>query len=117
MLAILYQCEASSEHPLAKAIVKKVKNECEGVETDTRFKLDKFKNINGEGVVSTILYQGANPASDDGLTEQKAESLTVLCGNDKLMERHGIDLEFNNFRMNMQSLEKEGKTVVCLVVD
>ena len=33
------------------------------------------------------------------------------------MNRHKIDLEFNNFLANMQSLEKEGKTVICLVVD
>lgn len=43
--------------------------------------------------------------------------MEVLCGNDKLMSRYGVDLEFNNFRMNMQSLEKEGKTVVCLVIN
>ncbi len=40
-----------------------------------------------------------------------------MCGNDKLMDRYNIDLEFNNFRMNMQSLEKEGKTVVCMAID
>jgi P-type E1-E2 ATPase len=28
-----------------------------------------------------------------------------------------VDLEFNNFRQNMQSLEREGKTVVCLAID
>ena len=33
------------------------------------------------------------------------------------MKRHDVDLEFNNFRMNMESLEQEGKTVVCLVID
>ena len=33
------------------------------------------------------------------------------------MERFNINLEFNNFRMNMQSLEREGKTVVCMVID
>jgi len=33
------------------------------------------------------------------------------------MERFEIDLDFNNFRMNMQSLEQEGKTVVCLVIN
>ena len=42
--------------------------------------------------------------------------MTVLCGNDKLLKRHNIDLEFNNFNMNMKSLEREGKTVVCLVI-
>lgn len=45
------------------------------------------------------------------------QNLKVVCGNDKLMERYAVDLEFNNFRMNMQSLEQEGKTVVCLVIE
>ena len=43
--------------------------------------------------------------------------LTVLCGNDKLMKRFNIDLDFNNFRLNIDSLEKEGKTVVCMVIN
>ena len=34
-----------------------------------------------------------------------------------MMTRYGVDLDFNDFRMNMQSLEKEGKTVVCLCVN
>ena len=33
------------------------------------------------------------------------------------MDRYNIDLDFNNFLMNMQSLEKEGKTVVCMAID
>ena len=41
----------------------------------------------------------------------------MLCGNDKLMDRYGVDLDFANFRLNMQSLEKEGKTVVCMAID
>ena len=45
------------------------------------------------------------------------DKMKVLCGNDKLMERYKIDLDFNNFKLNMQSLEREGKTVVCMVVD
>ena len=43
--------------------------------------------------------------------------MKVLCGNDKLMDRYKIDLDFNNFKLNMQSLEREGKTVVCMVID
>ena len=33
------------------------------------------------------------------------------------MDRFCVDLEFNNFKMNMQSLEREGKTVVCMAID
>ena len=53
-MTILYLCEASSEHPLAKAMVAKTKQEYADVENDEKFKLVNFKNINGEGVVATI---------------------------------------------------------------
>lgn len=43
--------------------------------------------------------------------------MKVFCGNDKLMDRFGVDLEFNNFLLNIQSLEREGKTVVCMAID
>ena len=56
LLTILYLCEATSEHPLAKAIVKKVKQEYPEVEADAKFKLGNFKNVNGEGVVTNITY-------------------------------------------------------------
>lgn len=103
---MLYLCESSSEHPLAKAILKRVKQECpEAGSNYSKFKLTDFKNINGEGVVAKI-------AIDDC-----EEKMKVLCGNDKLMERYEVDLDFNNFKLNMQSLEREGKTVVCMVID
>lgn len=55
LLTMLYLCEASSEHPLAKAMVSRVKKEYAAVESDTKFKLGKFKNINGEGVVVKVI--------------------------------------------------------------
>ena len=115
LLTILYLCEATSEHPLAKAIVKRVKQEYPEVEEDAKFKLDSFKNMNGEGVVSKITAYKEEPDNFGELA--KDEKLVALCGNDKLLKRHNVDLEFSDFRMNMESLEKEGKTVVCLVVD
>ena len=63
LLTLLYHCEASSEHPLAKAMVARVKKEYKAVEEDTKFKLGKFKNINGEGVVVKI-QQTAAPTPD-----------------------------------------------------
>ena len=120
LLTALYLCEASSEHPLAKAMVKRVKNEYQGVEEDEKFKLNKFKNINGEGVVASISFSGSlSPGIQENvlLTDKQGKTLEVLCGNDKLLDRYEIDLDFNNFRINMQSLEQEGKTVVCLVID
>ena len=104
MLTVLYLCEASSEHPLAKAMVKRVKSEYLGVEEDEKFKLNKFKNINGEGVVASIQFSGGTSTGADGnvlITDEAERTLEVLCGNDKLMDRYEIDLDFNNFRVNM----------------
>ena len=33
------------------------------------------------------------------------------------MGRFNVDLDFNNFQLNIDSLEKEGKTVVCMVIN
>ena len=54
LLTILYLCESSSEHPLAKAMMDKAKSEIPSADTQTKFKLSKFKNINGEGVVAKM---------------------------------------------------------------
>ena len=72
--------------------------------------------MNGEGVVSQITASQSDQGDKIG-DLKKEEKLTALCGNDKLLNRHSVDIEFNDFRMNMESLEKEGKTVVCLVID
>ena len=53
-MTILYLCESSSEHPLAKAMIQRAKADVSEVESQTKFKLSKFKNINGEGVVAKI---------------------------------------------------------------
>jgi len=118
LLSILYLCEATSEHPLAEAMVAKAKSVYRDVDTDKKFKLCKFKNINGEGVVTEIACSDLGE-SETGATnkpESERASFQVLCGNDKLMARFGIYLKFNNFHLNLQSLEQEGKTVVCMVV-
>lgn len=47
---------------------------------------------------------------------QNDPPMRVLCGNDKLMDHFEVDLDFNSFRMNMESYELEGKTVVCMAV-
>ena len=70
LLNILYLCESSSEHPLAKAIVAKVKKEsCEFDSDEDTFKLTKFKNVNGEGVTAII-------------TKENNQKVKVLCGNE-----------------------------------
>ena len=35
------------------------------------------------------------------MTELKSKKVRVICGNDKLMDRMKVDLDFNNFRINM----------------
>lgn len=43
--------------------------------------------------------------------------MRVFVGNERLMERFNVNLDVNNFRLNMQALESEGKTVVCMAVN
>jgi cation transport ATPase len=57
LLTVLFLTESSSEHPIAKAMVSKAKIENPRVESDDKFKLQSFTNINGEGVVASILSQ------------------------------------------------------------
>ena len=45
------------------------------------------------------------------------EELKVMCGNEKLMNRFDVKMDFNQLPENIDSLEQEGKTVVCLAVD
>lgn len=64
-----------------------------------------FTNHDGEGVAASITNKA-----------DATQVLKVYCGNDKLMDRYSVDLEVNSLRQNMESLEKEGKTVVCLAI-
>ena len=51
------------------------------------------------------------------ISVEGGNDLNILCGNEKLMDRAGIDLSFSHFRDNMHALGKDGKTVVCMVVN
>jgi len=53
-----------------------------------KYNLVDFKNYNGEGVSANV-------------TDTNGDTIKVLCGNDKLMDRFGVDLEFNNFKLNI----------------
>lgn len=44
-------------------------------------------------------------------------SFKVHCGNDKLMDRHGVDLDVNQLRQNLDFLERDGKTVICMAIN
>mmetsp|Transcript_73516 Transcript_73516/g.102081 ORF Transcript_73516/g.102081 Transcript_73516/m.102081 type:complete len:149 (+) Transcript_73516:655-1101(+) len=75
---LAYLCETCSEHPIGKAIVKHI----DARDSSERFKVQKFKNKNGEGITATI----------EDLLEKK--TYEVLCGNDKLMKRHNVKTDY-----------------------
>jgi len=62
-----------------------------------------LKFIEGLGLKATIRSQGVPHK--------------VLCGNQRLLQQQGIDLNFNRFKDNVDALEREGNTVVCFTVD
>lgn len=83
LLYFTYLTEKNSEHPLAKAIVKKIETLIPGKieELNKQYKLKDFKNRDGEGVVATI-------------TENSTEkSHTVLAGNQKLIKYFEINYQ------------------------
>lgn len=77
---LAYLCETSSEHPIGKAIVKHI----DAKDSSQRFNVKKFKNKNGEGIMATI----------EDMQEKK--TYEVLCGNEKLMHRHNIELNYGH---------------------
>ena len=85
LLYFTYLAEKQSEHPLAKAIVKKIEGLIPSMIQDMnkQFKLKDFKNRDGEGVVATILETSINKTS------------TVIVGNNKIV---------NYFEINYQSV-------------
>lgn len=90
---VLYTLEAQSEHPLAEAIVAKLKSEqISGVV------LDSFQSITGRGV--TARFSGKY----------------FLAGNRKLMEENGIKVSDDVFRI-AYGLQLEAKTVIYFATD
>lgn len=80
LLFFTYLLEKSSEHPLAKAIVKKIESLIPSKieEFKLRYIVKEFKNREGEGVVSTIV------------DSETGESYEVLCGNDRLASHFNV---------------------------
>ena len=82
--AIAFLTESSSEHPLAKAIVKELtKKRNESTTMGLPFELVTFLNYNGEGVEAEIRLR----------TSDTKEIFKVYCGNDKLMDRFQVNLD------------------------
>jgi cation transport ATPase len=52
LLHLTYLSESQSEHPLAQAIVRYVKEKKDSFGSE--FALNEFKNINGEGITAKI---------------------------------------------------------------
>ena len=50
---MLYMCQSSCEHPIAKAIIEKVQNMAALSESEDLFLTD-IANIDGEGLVANI---------------------------------------------------------------
>lgn len=76
LMFLTYMTEKASEHPLAKAIVKKIHSLIPSKieEFSQRYHVKEFKNRDGEGVVASII----NKQNNDVVFQ-------VLCGNDKLL--------------------------------
>lgn len=112
LIHLTYLSEGQSEHPLAKAIVNYCKEKKEGG-FDGSFSLSEFKNYNGEGITAKVnVFKTPN-----GTAETSQGEFRVACGNERLMERFNVNLDQNHFKENMQALESEGKTVVCLAIN
>lgn len=80
LFELTYLAEKSSEHPIAIAICDQIKrnipSKIENLEKTHN--VVEFKNINGEGITSKIHIK------------EKNQSLEVVCGNMKLMNRFNI---------------------------
>lgn len=90
LLFMALLAERQSEHPLAKAIVKKIIGliPSQTEEFGKRYKVKEFKNRDGEGVVATIIDTMAETNSVDSMCHAVFE---IACGNDKLMSSMKVD--------------------------
>jgi len=86
LLFIAYLAEKQSEHPLAKAIVKKLESLIPSKieEMSSHFEVVEFRNREGEGFQAKI-------------KNQEGEELLVNCGNDRLMRNCNIKIEVLSF--------------------
>lgn len=106
MIALLIKCESMSEHPIAKSLISKLSEKSEQHGAESLYSVQNFEMVEGCGLVATISSSAEPEAAHK-----------VLCGNLGLMQRFKINLDFNKFRENVEGLEREGRTVVCCVVD
>ncbi len=90
LLYLALLAEKQSEHPLAKAIVKKIQSLIPSriEEFVNRYKVIEFKNRDGEGVVAVV--EDTRHLVEDPL-QGKPIYYSIACGNDKLMKSQNVD--------------------------
>tara|TARA_R110000823_G_scaffold295431_4_gene414967 strand:+ start:188143 stop:190377 length:2235 start_codon:yes stop_codon:yes gene_type:complete len=86
--AVLYTIESQSEHPLADAVVAKLKHQL-----NTNVSLEQFESITGRGVRATI------------------NGVRYFVGNRRLLEENGIKID-KDVASKTTGLQAEAKTVV-----
>ncbi len=91
LLSIAAAIEVNSEHPLAKAVVKKAKNE--GLEFGSA---TAFSSVGGKGIKATI------------------GNISYIAGNAKFIEENGISL---NEYSSHESLTLSGKTPIIVATE
>lgn len=92
LLSLVASAEHSSEHPLAKAILKKAEEEQIHIAA-----VNYFENVVGQGVKAQV------------------NEKTILVGNKHMMQEHQIS--FQEFDEELLGLSAEGKTPVLIAVD
>ncbi|OAH58635.1 ATPase P [Domibacillus aminovorans] len=92
LFSLVASVENKSEHPLAQAIVKGVKDR--GISLK---EVEEFESIPGYGVKATI------------------ENKTILIGTRRLMTRENIDID--KAISTMEGLEDKGKTAMIVAID
>ena len=85
LIALAYTVESACMHPIARAIMDYAPY------NEPIFKLESSQNRNGEGVAAMVRF--------------REKSLRVYCGNIKLMDKFNVNLDVNQLRENMHSLE------------
>jgi P-type Cu+ transporter len=91
-LQLVGSAEKQSEHPLAEAIVKGIKDK--GI---TLFNPQEFEAIPGYGI------------------KAKVEGKNILIGTRRLMEKYDINVQ--SAKLEMETLEENGKTAMLVAVD
>jgi len=93
LLRLAASAEKGSEHPLAKAVVRKAE-----AENITLSRTDSFEALSGKGVVARV------------------DGRSVMAGNRMLFGEVGIDLP-EGLKARAASFEEQGKTAVLIALD